>query len=67
MLSDGGGNLAHTVNPNIVAGLQDAKARGLRIHGMVGRDGGYTWSVGDAVVTTPAVAEVRVTPHTEAF
>jgi D-sedoheptulose 7-phosphate isomerase len=35
--------------------------------GVVGRGGGYTRQVGDAVVVVPAVEPARVTPHTEAF
>jgi D-sedoheptulose 7-phosphate isomerase len=50
-----------------VAGLKEAKARGLKVFGVVGRDGGYTKQVGDVVVVVPTVAESRVTPHAEAF
>lgn len=67
VFSVGGGNLEKNVSPNIVAGLKEAKSRGLRILGVVGRDGGYTKQVGDAVVVVPTVSEARVTPHAEAF
>jgi D-sedoheptulose 7-phosphate isomerase len=67
VFSVGGGNLEKNVSPNIVAALKEAKARGTRILGVVGRDGGYTKEVGDAVVVIPTVHEARVTPHTEAF
>src|SRR6266404_3886308 len=40
---------------------------GLSIFGIVGRHGGYTKQVGDAVVVVPTVSESRVTPHAEAF
>lgn len=67
VLSVGGGNLEKNVSPNIVAGLKEAKARGMKVFGVVGRDGGYTKQVGDCVVVIPTVEASRVTPHTEAF
>lgn len=67
VFSVGGGDLAKNVSPNIVAGLKEAKQRGLKIFGVVGRDGGYTKQVGDCVVVIPTVDAARVTPHTEAF
>ncbi len=67
VLSVGGGNLEKNVSPNIVAGVKEAKARGLKVFGVVGRDGGYTRQAGDCVVVIPTVDASRVTPHTEAF
>jgi len=67
VLSVGGGNLEKNVSPNIVSGLKEAKQRGLRVFGVVGRDGGYTKQVGDCVVLVPVADAARVTPHTEAF
>src|SRR5471030_2444659 len=67
VLSVGGGNLEKNVSANIVAALKEAKLRGMRIFGIVGRDGGYTKQVGDCVVVVPTVDAARVTPHTEAF
>ena len=67
VLSVGGGNLERNVSPNIVMALKLAKERGLKIFGVVGRDGGYTKQVGDCVVIVPTVDENRVTPHAEAF
>jgi D-sedoheptulose 7-phosphate isomerase len=67
VFSVGGGDLAKNVSPNIVAGLKEAKQRGLKVFGVVGRDGGYTKQVGDCVVVVPTVDAARVTPHTEAF
>jgi D-sedoheptulose 7-phosphate isomerase len=67
VFSVGGGNLEKNVSPNIVAALNEAKTRGMKILGIVGRDGGYTKQVGDVVVLVPTVAESRVTPHAEAF
>jgi D-sedoheptulose 7-phosphate isomerase len=67
ILSVGGGNLEKNVSPNIVSAIEEAKARGLRVLGIVGRDGGYTKKAGDCVVVIPTVEESRVTPHAEAF
>ncbi|HEX4798373.1 MAG TPA: SIS domain-containing protein [Burkholderiales bacterium] len=67
VFSVGGGNLEKNVSVNIVAGLKEAKQRGMKIFGVVGRDGGYTKQVGDCVVVVPTVEASRVTPHTEAF
>jgi D-sedoheptulose 7-phosphate isomerase len=67
VFSVGGGNLEKNVSPNIVAGLKEAKERGLKVFGVVGRDGGYTKKVGDCVIVVPTVDANRVTPHTEAF
>jgi D-sedoheptulose 7-phosphate isomerase len=67
VFSVGGGNLEKNVSPNIVAGLKEAKQRGLKVFGVVGRDGGYTKQVGDCVIVIPTVDANRVTPHTEAF
>jgi len=67
VLSVGGGNLEKNVSANIVTGLKEAKTRGLKVFGVVGRDGGYTKQVGDVVVLVPTVDASRITPHTEAF
>jgi D-sedoheptulose 7-phosphate isomerase len=67
VFSVGGGSLEKNVSPNIVAAITEAKARGLRVLGVVGRDGGYTKKTGDCVVVIPTIEQSRVTPHTEAF
>jgi D-sedoheptulose 7-phosphate isomerase len=67
VFSVGGGNLAKNVSPNLVRALEYAKAVGAGILGIVGRDGGYTAQVGDAVCIIPTVNSESVTPHTEAF
>ena len=67
VFSVGGGSAKRNVSANLVAALKEAKARNLRILGVVGRDGGYTKQVGDVVVVIPTVEAERVTPHTEAF
>lgn len=67
VMSVGGGNLEKNISPNIVAGLKHAKLVGAKVLGIVGRDGGYTGTVGDAVVIVPTVNADTVTPHTEAL
>jgi D-sedoheptulose 7-phosphate isomerase len=67
VLSVGGGNAEKNVSANIVHALKEAKSRGMKVFGVVGRDGGYTKQVGDAVVLVPTVEASRITPHTEAF
>src|SRR6201999_2341454 len=67
ILSVGGGNMEKNVSPNIVSAIALAKERGLRVLGIVGRDGGFTKKAGDCVVVIPTVEDSRVTPHAEAF
>ena len=67
ILSVGGGNRERRISVNLVAAIDEAKARGLDVLGIVGRDGGYTKQRGDIVVVVPTVNVECVTPHTEAF
>lgn len=67
VFSVGGGNSQMNISANIVEGLKVAKSVGARVIGVVGRDGGYTREVGDAVVVVPTVNPATVTPHAEAF
>jgi D-sedoheptulose 7-phosphate isomerase len=67
VFSVGGGNLEKNVSPNLVTALQHAKEVGANVIGVVGRDGGYTAKVADAVCIIPTVNGDMVTPHSEAF
>jgi len=67
IFSVGGGDVERNVSPNLVRALDEAKRRGTRILGIVGRDGGYTKKAGDVVVVVPTVAAALVTPHAESF
>jgi D-sedoheptulose 7-phosphate isomerase len=67
ILSVGGGSLEKNISPNLVEAVKLAKSRGAPVLGIVGRDGGYTAQVGDAVVIVPTIDSERVTPHAEAF
>ena len=51
----------------LVEAVDTARAAGAKVLGIVGRDGGYTKEVGDAVVVIPTVNADRVTPHCESF
>src|SRR5947207_840709 len=67
VFSVGGGTLEKNVSPNRVRALQYAKTVGATVLGVVGRDGGYTAKVGDAVCIVPTVNPDAVTSHSEAF
>jgi D-sedoheptulose 7-phosphate isomerase len=67
VLSVGGGNLEKNISPNLVHAVQLAKQVGAKVLGIVGRDGGYTAQMGDAVVVVPTVNPDSITPHSEAF
>jgi D-sedoheptulose 7-phosphate isomerase len=67
VFSVGGGDAERNVSANIVHALDEAKKSGARILGVVGRDGGYTKKVGDAVVVVPVIDTKTITPHSEAF
>src|SRR6266705_1613575 len=67
VFSVGGGNVEKNVSVNLVRALEEAKRRGLKIYGVVGRDGGHTKKIGDEVVVVPTIVAEHVTPHAEAF
>jgi D-sedoheptulose 7-phosphate isomerase len=67
ILSVGGGNKEKNISVNLVEAMDVAKANGAKIIGIVGRDGGYTKTIGDAVVVVPIVNPDRITPHAESF
>ena len=67
IMSVGGGDKARNISPNLVEAIEYAITNGMRIMGIVGRDGGETARRGHAVVVVPTVDADLVTPHTEAF
>src|SRR5258708_23882794 len=67
VFSVGGGNLEKNVSPNLVSALQYAKEVKASVLGIVGRDGGFTATVADAVCIVPTVNPQNVTPHSESF
>jgi D-sedoheptulose 7-phosphate isomerase len=67
VMSVGGGSRERNLSTNLVAAIDEARARGMDVLGIVGRDGGYTKARGDIVLVIPTVNPANVTPHTEAF
>lgn len=67
IMSVGGGSRERNISTNLVLAVDEAKARGMDVLGIVGRDGGYTKLRGDIVLIIPTVNPSNVTPHTEAF
>lgn len=67
VMSVGGGDKARNISPNLVEAIDYALQHGMRILGIVGRDGGETAKKGHAVAVVPTVDPELVTPHTEAF
>jgi D-sedoheptulose 7-phosphate isomerase len=65
VFSVGGGDAERNISPNLVRALDLAGEVGAAIYGIVGRDGGHTARVADAVVVIPPLYVDRVTPHTE--
>lgn len=67
VLSVGGGSREPSISANLVAAIDEAKARGMDVLGIVGRNGGYTKQRGDLVLVVPPVDPNLITPYTEAF
>jgi len=68
VFSVGGGNAAKKVSMNIVNAIQYTKSIGVKILGVVGRDGGETKKLGGStVLVVPTIHAKWVTPCTEAF
>ena len=67
IMSVGGGDKVRNISPNLVEAIDYAIANGMRILGIVGRDGGETAKQGHGVVVVPTVDPELVTPHTESF
>jgi D-sedoheptulose 7-phosphate isomerase len=67
VFSVGGGDEQRGVSTNIVRAVAHARDVGAEVFGVVGRDGGYTARVGDAVIIVPVANPATVTAHTEAF
>ena len=67
VFSVGGGNEQKNISANLVNVVRYAKEIGAKVVGVVGKDGGYTKQVGDAVVLLPVINSSHVTPLTEGF
>lgn len=67
VMSVGGGDAERGISTNIVAAIDEAKRRRMKVFGIVGRIDGHAARVGDEVVVIPTVDDQRITPHTEGF
>ena len=65
VFSVGGGNVEKNVSVNLVRAIDEARGRGAKVFGIVGKDGGYTKQVADECVLIPVISAERITPHTE--
>jgi D-sedoheptulose 7-phosphate isomerase len=67
VLSVGGGNKAKNVSVGLCNAIDLADEVGAQVFGIVGKNDGYTYKMGNCVVCIPAVDNTRITPHSEAF
>lgn len=67
VFSVGGGDAERNVSMNIVRAVDEAKARGMKVFGVLGRATGHTAKHGDVVVVIPVADPAWITPHSEAF
>jgi D-sedoheptulose 7-phosphate isomerase len=65
VFSVGGGDRTRGISVNIINAVELARATGCFIGGIVGRDGGHTATIANAVVVIPPLVDERVTAHTE--
>lgn len=65
VLSVGGG--ADGVSLPLIEAVKTSKLLGMKVFGIVGRDGGYVAANADRVILIPNIEPERVTPHAEAF
>lgn len=67
VFSVGGGNAEKNISTNLVNVVKHAKEIGAKVVGIVGKDGGFTKQLGDAVVLIPIISNDRITAQTEGF
>ena len=65
VFSVGGGSVEKNVSVNLVRAIDEARGRGAKVFGIVGKDGGYTKQAADECTVIPVVSPDRITPHTE--
>jgi D-sedoheptulose 7-phosphate isomerase len=66
VFSVGGGDAVRGISVNLIRCIELAREVGATVLGIVGRDGGYTAAVGNAVVIPPVNSDT-VTPQTEGY
>ena len=67
IFSVGGGSKEKNISMNIVNVIEYAKKIDAKIVGVVGKDGGHTKKLGDAIVLIPTINIEHITPLTEGF
>lgn len=67
IFSVGGGDAERGISTNLIRAIDEAKAKGMMVFGVVGRASGYTARHGDVVVVIPAADPALLTPFSEAF
>ena len=67
VFSVGGGSSEKNISMNIVSAIEYAKEIGASVVGIVGKDGGTTKAIGDAVSVIPTINQSHITPITEGF
>lgn len=67
ILSVGGGNKEKQVSVALCKAIDIAVLLGAPIFGIVGKNDGYTWEMGNYVICVPEKSSNRITPHSEAF
>lgn len=67
ILSVGGGNKAKNISVGLCKAIDLADQVGAKVFGIVGKEDGYTYKMGNYVVAVPCANDLRVTPHSEAF
>lgn len=67
VFSVGGGDEKKNISKNIIEALKFAKRKKVKICGIVGKNGGYTYKVANACLRIPVNNLKNLTPHSEAF
>lgn len=67
VFSVGGGNYEKNISMNIAKAIDYAHFKNCKIVGIVGKDGGFTKKLGNAVVLIPTINTSHITPLTEGF
>ena len=67
IFSVGGGDRERNISTGLIAAIDLAAARGMKVYGIVGRAQGYTAEKADLALVVPQSDPALVTPITEAF
>ena len=67
ILSVGGGDSKKNISLNLIKVMKLIKKNGIKIFGIVGRDGGYTKKVADVCVLIPNLYPLLITPIVESM